>query len=149
LNLNESWDDRFLSLASVVATWSKDPSTKVGAVIVDPFRRIISTGYNGFPAKIADDSRYDIREEKLEMIIHGEINAILFAKRDLTDCTLYTVPFMPCSRCAAIIIQTGIKRVVAPSHTGIEQHTRWEKSFERSLALFGEAGVRVDLLTVC
>jgi len=142
------WDKRFLDLAISVGGWSKDPSTKVGAVIVDPFRRIISTGYNGFPAKIADDSRYDIREEKLEMIIHGEINAILFAKRDLTNCTLYTNPIMPCSRCAAIIIQTGITRVVAPTHVGMEQYVRWEKSFERSLALFNEAGVRVDLLTI-
>lgn len=136
------WDKRFLEIAWVIAQWSKDPSTKVGAVIVDPKRHIVSTGYNGFPRKIADDLRLEHRETKYDMIIHGEINAILHAKRDLTGCTLYTVPFMPCSRCAAIVIETGITRIVAPN----EVPDRWKDSFLISKALFDEANVDVDLL---
>jgi dCMP deaminase len=144
-----NWDRRFLILAAQIATWSKDPSTKVGAVIVDEHRRIVSTGYNGLPVGVADSAAvYNNRDEKLERIIHGEINAILFAKRDLTGCTLYTTPIMPCSRCAAIVIQTGIKRIVAPTHIGVTAYARWEKSFERSLEMFAEANVSVDLLAI-
>ena len=143
LTSNFKWDDRFLGLAQHIATWSKDPSTKVGAVIVDSDRRIVSVGYNGFPASVNDDAeRYENRQKKYEMIIHGEINAILFANRDISGCTLYTWPFMPCSRCAAIVIQKGIKRVVAPECNG----TRWENSFSLSKTMFQEAKVELNLL---
>ena len=109
------WNQRFLSLAEHISTWSKDPSTQVGAVIVDDQRRIISTGYNGFPRGVNDfPERYNNRDIKYEMIVHGEINAILFANQSIHGCTLYTWPFMPCSRCAAIVIQSGIRTVVAP-----------------------------------
>jgi dCMP deaminase len=139
----DKWDNRFIDLAAHVATWSKDPSTKVGAVIVDENRRIVSVGYNGFPAGVNDaQERYDNREIKYEMIIHGEINAILFANRDLHNCTLYTWPFMPCSRCASIVTQKGISRVVAP----VSNDKRWEKSFNLSKEIFNEAKVKLDLL---
>jgi dCMP deaminase len=139
------WDVRFIKLAKHVSEWSKDPSTKVGAVIVDLNRRVVSTGYNGFP-RVVDDhiSRYNNREEKLEIIIHGEINAILFAQRSLQYCTLYTFPFMPCSRCASIVIQSGISRVCSV----ISDSPRWRKSFELSEKLFKEAGVEVKLYDI-
>jgi len=138
--IDNKWDARFIELASHIAQWSKDPSTKVGAVIVDEQRRIVSTGYNGFPQKINDlPERYLNREQKLEMIIHGEINAILFAQRPLYGCTLYTVPLLPCSRCAAIVIQSGISRVCAPIYT----QERWKKSLELSKNMFKEANVGV------
>ena len=109
---NNKWDKRFLELAKHIAQWSKDPSTKVGAVIVDDQRRIISTGYNGFARGVLDiDERLSNRDQKLDMIVHGEINAIVFAREPLCGTTLYTWPFMPCSRCAAIVIQAGIKTV--------------------------------------
>ena len=136
------WDYRFYDLACEVSTWSKDPSTKVGAVIVDNSQRIVSTGYNGFPKGIADDDRLLDRELKNEMIIHGEMNAILFAHRDLTGCTIYTTPLLPCSRCAVIVIQSGIKRVVSPRVIPV----RWRESCARSIKMFAEAGVVVDLL---
>ncbi len=140
MKINQSWDSRFIDLAYHVAQWSKDPSTKVGAVIVDNKRRIISTGYNGFPQKIIDSpERYNDREQKYEMIIHGEINAILFAQRDLSDCTLYTVPLLPCSRCAAIVIQSGITRVCSPVYKG----ERWKDSLALSMKMFAEANVEV------
>lgn len=136
------WDERFIKLAEHVASWSKDPSTKVGAVIVDSGRRVVSTGYNGFPMGVKDDSRLSDREKKLEIIIHGEINAILFARRDLSGCTLYTYPFMPCSRCAAMVIQSGIARVVSlPSN-----NPKWVNSFILSKELFNESGVELTLL---
>lgn len=139
----EKWDKRFIDLAAHIATWSKDPSTQVGAVIVDDNRRIVSVGYNGFPAGVNDTpDRYENREIKYEMIIHGEINAILFANRDLHNCTLYTWPFMPCSRCASIVTQKGINRVVAPEN----KDPRWAKSFDLSKNIFSEAKVKLDLL---
>jgi dCMP deaminase len=139
---HSKWDVRFLSLARHISTWSKDPSTKVGAVIVDRDKRIISVGYNGFAQKTPDDKQIlEDRDAKLNMIIHGEINAILFAKQSLVGTSLYTWPFLPCSRCAAIVIQVGITRVVAP----VNEDPRWEESFKLSQKMFNEANVTVDL----
>jgi dCMP deaminase len=73
------WDKNFLELAKTVSTFSKDPSTQVGAVIVDDDKRVISIGYNGFPKGVRDDHRLDNRELKYEMIVHAEANALLFA----------------------------------------------------------------------
>lgn len=141
--VNFKWDDRFLGLARFVASWSKDPSTQVGAVIVDRDKRVVSVGYNGFPKGVDDNPElYNDREYKYEHIVHGEVNAILFAGRDLSGHTLYTVPFMPCSRCAAMIIQTGIIRVVAP----LSDNPRWKESFERTTTLFKNAGVQLDII---
>jgi len=88
------------------------------------------------------DNRLHTREIKYEMIVHGEINAILFAKQDLLGSTLYTWPFMPCSRCAGIVIQSGIKTVVAP----LNDSPRWKDSFQLSQTMFAEAGVQLLLL---
>mgnify|MGYP003328242487 FL=1 len=140
---NYKWHKRFLDLAKHISTWSKDPSTQVGAVIVDNSKRIISTGYNGFSMGVHDNiERLENRDIKYEMIVHGEINAIVFARQDLTNTTLYTYPFMPCSRCASIVIQSGIKTVVAP----FNNNPRWKDSFEITQTLFAEAGVELILL---
>ena len=134
------WHQRFLDLAQHIGTWSKDPSTRVGAVIVDDQRRVISTGYNGFPRGVEDtDHRLHTREIKYEMIVHGEVNAILFANQSLQGATLYTWPFMPCSRCAGIVIQSGIKTVVAPYN----DNPRWAQSFDLTQRMFQEAGVEL------
>jgi dCMP deaminase len=135
--MNQKWDLRFLDLAKLVSTWSKDPSTQVGAAIADKDNRVISIGYNGFPVGIEDDDRLHHRETKYSMIIHGEMNAILFANRSLLGCTLYTYPFMPCPRCAGLIIQSGISRVVS----FVNKTDRWEKDFELSRELFHESDV--------
>ena len=112
----------------------------MGAVIVDDQRRVISTGYNGFPRGVEDtDHRLHTREIKYEMIVHGEVNAILFANQSLQDATLYTWPFMPCSRCAGIVIQSGIKTVVAPYN----DNPRWAQSFDLTQRMFQEAGVEL------
>jgi len=136
--MKEKWDRRFLEMAELVGSCSKDPSTQVGAVIVDKDRRIVSTGYNGFPKGIAD--RHDLlhdREKKYKLIIHGEMNAILFAGRSLEGCTLYTTPFLPCATCSSFVIQSGITRVVS-WHT---DNPRWGESIQLAKSMFAEAGV--------
>ena len=134
------WHQRFLDLAQHIGSWSKDPSTQVGAVIVDDQRRIISTGYNGFPRCVSDSAeRYADRDTKYEMIVHGEVNAILFATQSLQNATLYTWPFMPCSRCAGIVIQSGIRTVVAPYC----ENPRWTNSFDLTRHMLAEAGVEL------
>ena len=132
------WDMRFLEMAKLVSTWSKDPSTKVGAVIVDDDRRVISVGYNGFARGVVDSpERLNDRELKYPLTVHAEKNAILFAHQDLRGCTLYTWPFMPCSLCAGMVIQAGIVRVVAPEN----DNPRWKDSFELSKQQFAEGRV--------
>lgn len=141
--MSDKWDHRFLALARHIATWSKDPSTRVGAVIVDEDKRIVSSGYNGFPKGMLDEAHlYADRDFKYEHIVHGEMNAVIFARRNLSGCTLYTVPFMPCSRCASMIIQTGITRVVAPK----SDNPRWKESFERTVETFKHSGVQLVII---
>jgi dCMP deaminase len=140
----KKWDRRFLDMAKLVSSWSKDPSTKVGAVIADEDNRIISVGYNGFPRDIVDyQEALDDRELKYQIIIHAEINAIMFASRSLKDCVLYTYPFEPCCKCASVVIQSGIKRVVSYPN----REDRWESSFQISRKLFQESGVELSYAT--
>lgn len=136
----QAWDKKFLDMAEMVSLWSKDPSTKVGAVIVDKNNRLISVGYNGFPRGIPDDERLKQRDKKYDIIVHAEMNAILFANVPIQGFTLYTYPFEPCSRCASVIIQTGISRVVSLPN----KEDRWEANFEISRNLFKEAGVKLE-----
>lgn len=136
------WDRRFLFLAKHISEWSKDPSTKVGAVIVDDNNRLISVGYNGFPKGILDTpSRLEIREVKYKMIIHGELNAMAFANESLEKCTLYTWPFLPCSNCAAQIIQRNLKRVVSIRTNS----ARWNESIGLAMDMFSEVGIEYTI----
>ncbi len=136
------WDNRYLQLAQLVSTWSRDPSTQTGAVITNEKHHVVSLGFNGFPQNIADDDRLQQRTVKYEMIVHAEVNALIFAGQSLEGCTLYTHPFLPCSRCASIMIQAGIKRVVAPIIPPILKD-RWGENLELSKSLFAEADVEV------
>tara|TARA_R100000008_G_scaffold63059_1_gene40301 strand:- start:218 stop:649 length:432 start_codon:yes stop_codon:yes gene_type:complete len=134
-----AWDTRFLEMAELVASWSKDPSTKVGAVIVDEDRRVLSLGYNGFPLGLSDDKRLDNREIKYKMIVHAECNALLFCSEPPVGATIYTYPFMPCPKCAGMIIQTGITRVVSYK----SNNERWSEEFALSRNMFKEAGIEL------
>lgn len=137
------WDQRFLALAEHIATWSKDPSTQCGSVIVDQDRRIVSTGYNGFARGVTDDAdMLAIREMKLRMVIHAEENALLYARRDLADCTLYVWPMPPCASCAAKIIQAGIRRIVTRPPTA-EQFERWRTDFLLALSMYVQVGAEL------
>lgn len=138
------WDYRFLDLAENIASWSKDPSTQIGAVIVDDDRKIVSVGYNGFPAALGDDTNRLIdRPTKYSMTIHGEMNACINSPRPVKGCTLYTWPFMSCDRCAVHMISYGIKRVVSRK-LPIYLEERWLESTNKSKDYFMEAGVEVS-----
>lgn len=109
--MEQTWDEYFIEVAKVVATKSRDPHTKVGCVIVDSNNRIISTGYNGAPKNFPRGREDWTRPAKYNFVVHSESNAILYAKTDLTDCTLYCT-HEPCLQCAKLICGSGIKRVV-------------------------------------
>jgi dCMP deaminase len=137
------WDNYFLDLAEAVAYASKDPSTKVGAVIVRPDRTVASLGYNGFPRGIVDtDERLNNRDIKYDLVVHGEINAILTAREPLHGYCLYTWPFLTCKKCALQVIQAGIVRVVAP----FVDNERWNASIRDAQAIYDEAGVAWKLI---
>jgi dCMP deaminase len=137
------WDRYFLGISEEVSKASKDPSTKVGAVIVRPDRTVASLGYNGFRCGIADtDERLNTREIKYDLVVHGEINAILTAREPLHGYCLYTWPFLTCKKCALQVIQAGIVRVVAPYVV----NERWEASFREAQAVYDEAGVALKLI---
>lgn len=138
------WNCRFMDMAHLVATWSKDPSSKVGAVIVDANRRIISTGYNGLAIGVEDSiERLTNRDIKYKIILHAEENAIMFAKRDLSGCSLYVTTLPPCAHCASLIIQSGIKTVYACKS---EIPERWKESYDLTTAMFNESGVKLVFL---
>ena len=138
------WDKRFIKVANMVATWSKDPGTKVGAVLVSE-RRIIATGYNGFPQGIEDlDARYNNRETKLALTVHAEVNAILNAAKNgaKTENTTLYVTFPPCVSCTTAVIQAGVTRVVRPHLSTAPE--RWVYSFAKGGSLMIEAGILVN-----
>ena len=133
------WDNRFMQMAALIASFSKDPSTQVGAVITQG-RKIISLGFNGAPSGVREPTERDV---KILRTLHAEVNAVLFAARDLRDCTIY-VTHPPCAQCAALIIQTGIRRVVfaPPSDDFL---SRWRENHVEATRMFNEAGVTVEL----
>jgi dCMP deaminase len=129
--MRTSWDEFYLGLAKYMSTRSKDPSTKVGAVIVRHDRSVCSVGYNGFPQDMPDDEElYNNRDEKYSRIIHAEINALTFAREEVSGYTLFTYPFMPCDRCFVQLAQNQIWRMVAPKPTA-DQLTRWGTAFDK------------------
>jgi dCMP deaminase len=140
--MSEKWDIRFVELAKHISQWSKDPSTKVGCVVVGEDREIRSTGFNGFPRGISDDTeRLVNREMKYPLICHAEENAIMHAARigvSLKGSTAY-VTWPPCSRCARSLIQAGIKEVVYSNQEEIPE--RWVEDFTISCEMLTEAGV--------
>ena len=135
------WDQRFLDLAIQVSTWSKDPSTQVGAVIVRPDKTVASLGFNGFPRGLSDAPElYADRETKLARTVHAEMNAILSAHEPVRGHTLYC-SHPVCVGCAPHIIQAGISRVVWPASVAYSFAERWRPSVAQSTALLDEAGV--------
>ena len=137
-----NWDKRFLKLAKHISEWSKDPSTKVGCVVVGPDRELRSTGFNGLPRGIEDnEERLNNREIKYPLICHAEENAIMHAARigiSLKGCTAY-VTWPPCTRCARALIQAGVSTIVYPEN--IEIPERWMDDFNLSLNMLKEAKI--------
>jgi dCMP deaminase len=141
-----NWDHRFFLLAKHVAEWSKDPSTKVGCVIIGPSREIRSVGYNGFPRKIEDKPSRLQRPDKYAWLEHAERNAIYAAARigvPLEGCRMY-ISWFPCAECARAIVQVGIGKVFASEPDWSSEP--WGQQFRLSKALLGEAGVSVCFL---
>jgi dCMP deaminase len=137
------WSRRYLDVAKEVATWSKDPSKKIGAIAVGDKGQILSQGYNGFPRGVKDtDNRYNVREEKYKYVVHGEMNCIYNACNSgvsLNGATLYVTGLPVCSECAKGIIQVGISKVVMEYPKDIPDN--WRESMILTLQMFLEAGV--------
>jgi len=139
----DKWDERFIRIAKEVSFWSKDVGTKVGAVLVRD-KRILATGYNGFPVNVADGKdRYENRELKLALTVHAEVNAILNAAANgavTKGSTLY-VTFSPCVHCSTSVIQAGVKRIVCPTVESAPE--RWRDNFAMGRTVLQEAGIEL------
>ncbi len=138
------WDRRYLALAKEVSTWSKDPSTQVGAVTVGHKKEVLSQGFNGFPRGILDSqARYNERQTKYKFVVHAEMNAIYnatYSGVSLDGATLYVYGLPICSECAKGIIQVGIKKVVIEK---CKEINNWNESVKISEEMFSEAGVEM------
>lgn len=140
----KKWDQRYLRLARFWAEeCSKDPSTKVGAVLVSEDGQREYLGYNGFPRGVKDtEERLNNRELKYPRIVHAEANAILKAGHDARGSTLYVWPLFTCNECAQLAIQAGVSHVVAPHPAG----DRWQSAYTVALEMYRESGVTVQFV---
>lgn len=134
----DKWTSRFMRLANEAASWSKDPDCKVGAVVVSPDRRLMSMGYNGFPAPVFDNYTVLVPGQKLELTVHAEVNAILNSRRDLTGWSMYCTK-TPCLSCAKAILQAGIVGVYCPAP---DKESSWYTENMKALDLLNSAGIR-------
>lgn len=140
------WDVHFLFEAASIATMSKDPSTKCGAVIVNEKRIIVGKGFNGLPRRVPDLIKIlDDRKEKYPRIIHADANAILNSASSLDRCHIYTWPFPPCSACANLIVQAGIYWVTAPKPADHIQE-RWGDDLDIAYDTFRKSGTMINLI---
>ena len=141
------WDIRFLNLAKFISTWSKDRSKKVGSVIVDDDRRVISMGYNGLAAGINDEvEERHHKPLKLFYVVHAEANALYSANRSgiKTKGTTIYITFPPCSECAKGIIQSGIKKVVCNPINS--DKSSWVETTDIARKMLEEAGVEIKYM---
>ena len=139
--MSQVWDERFLGLAQHVATWSKDPRTKVGAVLVNETKQVLSVGYNGFPRGVFDvPNRYEDRPTKLMFVAHAERNALDNCFTDTRGSTLY-VTLPPCNECVKSIIQKGVKRIVS-----LTSSARPQDNSDVAMQMLAEAGVQIDFI---
>lgn len=143
--IDTKWRNRFVDMAKLVATWSKDPSTKVGAVIFDARRIVVGLGYNGFPRGVLDKpDRYDTKMAKYKLIVHAEANAILNATRSVRECGLLVTKH-PCSECAKLIVQAGITDVFCPKPSTDQP---WADDAEFAKIILSEADVEINNITI-
>lgn len=140
-----SWDEYFMGVALLSAKRSKDPSTKVGACIVNTKKRIVGIGYNGFPYGCDDDvfpwdrDKEEFLDNKYAYVVHAEPNAILNAACSLDNCTLY-VSLFPCNECAKLIIQSGIKKVIYidDKYNGTDSNKASKKMFNAAKVTYAK-----------
>lgn len=148
---NEEWVSYFMNIARVVASKSKDPSTKVGCVVVDTAtKRILATGYNGFPPGVKEPPERWTRPLKYSYVIHSEQNAIAAAARfgiNLTGATMF-VTLHPCSDCAKLIAAAGISNIVfIESDLERKQDRDWIDLLENSKNIFKESNIQLIAVT--
>lgn len=138
------WQRRYIDLAAHVATWSKDPSRKIGAVAIGSKGQVLSQGYNGFPRGVDDsEERYANKQEKYKHVVHAEMNVIYNASYSgvsLHGADLYVYGLPVCSECAKGIIQVGIKHVVVRTPPD-QNRGHWDDMWIDSVKMFEEAGV--------
>jgi dCMP deaminase len=135
----QDWHSRFMSLAQHVSTWSKDPSTKVGAVIVGERCVVLGLGYNGFPRGVEDSAeRLADKPTKYKLVVHAEANAILNASASVRGATLYATK-SPCSECCKLIVQSGIEEVRSPKPSG-DQPWAEDAKFSKIILQEGSVG---------
>lgn len=142
--LSEKWCKRHFRIAYEAASWSKDPSSQVGSVIVDLNGRPRSYGFNGLPVGVRDDiPERNERPEKYNWYEHSERNALYLAQRSVEDCVMFTT-HLPCPDCARGIIQSGIKYVVVDSSNGFGSSfwERLQEAYRISTTMFHEKGVK-------
>ena len=143
----KAWGDRYIHLAKEISTWSKDPSTQVGAVVIGQNGEVLSQGYNGFPRSIKDTpQRLKDREKKYNLVVHAEMNAIYNASLNgvsLKGATLYVYGLPICNECAKGVIQVGIDRVIATRPA--DYNKEWDESIKDAKALFKEAEVEYKI----
>ena len=143
-NDTSTWSSKYMGLARQIASWSKDPSSKIGCVAVGDHGQILSQGFNGFPRGIADTpERLNDREEKYKYVVHAEQNCIYNATLNgvsLNNSTLYVYGLPVCFECAKGVIQVGVKRVFMcyPVHVS----HKWQDSLRQSYRMFNEVGVK-------
>ena len=144
--MTDHWDTRWMAVAKLFASFSKDPSTGVGAVAIDSRKRLVASGFNGLSRRIDDSpERLQNRELRIKLTVHAEINLLVSAERSLRGCTVFVYPMPPCAACASALIQAGISRVVAPAPAP-DLADRWGESIELAVMAMREAGVKVDIL---
>lgn len=148
--MSDKWNKRYLELAKHIATWSRDPSRKIGAVTIGSKGQVLSQGYNGFPRGIRDtEKRYNDRETKYKYVVHAEMNCIYNATYDgtsLDGSTLYVHGLPVCSECAKGIIQTGIKEVFWTVDEEIPG--RWTNSYKTTENMLREAGINIQYIDI-
>jgi dCMP deaminase len=150
-----NWDEYFFSMLEMIASKSKDPTTKVGCIVVGPNNEIRTTGFNSFPRGLNDDVPERLeRPEKYKWIEHAERNAIYNAARmgtGLDGCIIY-ITALPCVDCCRAIIQSGIKEIVIDTRgktmsTMITEWERWKESMINSYIMCRECNVTIRFLT--
>ncbi len=142
------WDKRFWELACFIANWSKDPKAKVGAVLATKKKGAIALGYNGFPVGVEDSAeRLNNKSIRLDMIIHAEQNALLIAGPASQEAELFVWGKPICARCAGLVIQAGISRVIAVDPE-TDKNSKWYETGKLAIEMFKEAGITTVLINM-
>lgn len=140
---SDAWDIRFMEMAKLVSSFSKDPSSKIGAIAVNDKRVVLSTGWNGFPRGIADTcERLNDRTTKYKFVVHAEMNMVYNATYNgisLDKSTVYIYGLPCCSECAKGLIQVGVKEIVIVKNDNCDD--RWKLSWENTKDMLDEVGI--------